>query len=135
MTYEISIDKIIDTIMAADGISATLDRNTEGLRVINEAHIPALKQLIQQAIAFIAAQHADIITGYTISDTDIAVEINDNAVGAGQLQAAITWLTLQFSYAGIDDTRAKAFATLATNTLSALSLSTSFCPPHRPLSY
>lgn len=135
MTVTLTYRHIIDMIMAADGISASLDRTDGTLTVLCDDHAEGLKQLIRQAMALIALRVVEAITDYSDDADGITVEVIDSVgtqqVAASQLTAALVWQTLHLAYAGSDNTRAAIYAATAGTAIAALSAHTTPCPARR----
>jgi hypothetical protein len=135
LTVTLTFSSIIDMIMAADGLSASLDRSDGLLTVINDDHEAALTLLAKQAIAIVAAEAGETITTYTITDNGIAVQLTDSVTttepATSQLLTAVVWRTLQLAYAGCNPTRAATCATTAAAATTDLAARTPPCPPFR----
>jgi hypothetical protein len=130
MTAQYTTYEIIEAVIAADGMSAALDRSEARLTVINDDLAGALRVLIPQAVALVVSAVGDVISGYEVSANTVSISYADTVDIAEALRTAIVWRALQLSYVGVDEARAQRCAAIAD---AAVPQCTPPCPAHRPM--
>jgi hypothetical protein len=135
MNLTIVISDIRSAVLAADAMSAALDRAPETLTIINPDLDEALTKLIEQALPLVIAPIAHIVSAYTIDNDAISITTNVDIDISLALRSALTWRTLQLCYVGCNSVRATYCANVADSSLAAYKSCSATCPPQRPEHY
>jgi hypothetical protein len=139
MIVNLTIDVILQRILASSALNALLNAGEERPAVLNSDHREALIPVIQDAFSFQVLDILDIVTAQSQDDTNLTVEFIDTPTSvisspSELLMACIVARVLHSLWLQVDSERAKAYLSMVQQSTALLRetfLYTRFAPGMR----
>lgn len=96
-TVTLKYSTVIDAVMAADGLAASLDcDDSRHVRIVGDDNIPALERLMPIAAAFVSSCFSPDATLTRYTDDTVTFTVSDNSPMHADvlLEAAVGWQLL-----------------------------------------